>query len=262
MVAIVTSAAVVLALLSFVAPLYAQGEQLPSDPNWKPAGRVSRAADGKPDLSGVWWQGHDINFVSPVARGGPRQTFASLYQPWAAERAKTLSHKDDPALSCIPPVDGPQTSDIFQLAQTPKFLVYLQETFHGFRLIPTEPGRKHAEEAVPSFRGDSVGHWEGDTLVVDVTNFSPRNWIFYSVNGPPVFHSDALHVVERYRRTAQNALEVERTYDDPKVLARPWTRPKKVYALAPFDQIMEVVCTIDVTGSLMEAAGKENYGNK
>jgi hypothetical protein len=268
---IVASAVVVLALVTFAAPVGAQGEQPSLDQNSKPSGPVPRMPDGKPDLSGVWWQGHDFDFNPTGARNAPRaaaaprprvETYQSLYQPSVAEKAKALSDKDDPALYCIPTIDGPQTSDIFQLVQTPKLVVYLQETYHGFRLIPTEPGSKHSEEAPLAFRGDSVGRWEGDTLVVDVTNFNPRNWIFYAVNGPAAIHSDALHVVERYRRVAANALEVEKTYEDPKVLTRPWVRPKKVYALAPFGQIMEAVCTINATAVLMEAGAKENYGRK
>ena len=186
-------------------------------------------------------------------------SFASLYQKWAADKANALSDKDDPTLHCIPSVGGPPQTNIFQLVQTPTLVVLLQETFHGFRLIPTEPGRPHSELQPPAYWGDSVGRWEGDTLVVDVTNFNGRNWI--SPQGIVSFHSDALHVVERYRRTAANALEVEKTYDDPKVLTRPWV-DKRLYQLAPFDQVLEVMCTGTETAALMEAAAKENYGKK
>jgi hypothetical protein len=266
------------------APLNAQGIIMPTDPTFKPTGPVPRTADGHPDLSGVWWQGGDFNFggrgrnggqpqaaaargaapaggaapargQAPAAPAPRRVTWQSLYTPEYVAKAKPLSDKDDPSLYCIPEIDGPQQSDIFQLVQTPKFLIYLQETLHGFRIIPLD-GRPHSEEAPPAFRGDSTAHWEGDTLVVDVTNFNIRNWVFYGVNGPPSLHSDALHVVERYTRTAANALEVERTYTDPKALTQPWVRPKKVFMSAPFDRVMEVVCTINDTGALMNAAAK------
>jgi hypothetical protein len=102
-----------------------------------------------------------------------------------------------------------------------------------------------------------VGRWEGDTLVVDVTNFNDRNWI--ATQGIVSFHSDALHVTERYRRVATNAMEVEKTYDDPEVLVRPWV-DTRMYRLAPFDQVMEAMCTGTETAALMEAAAKENYG--
>jgi hypothetical protein len=256
---------IALALATFAAPAGARGQVL--DQNWKPEGPVPRTSDGKPDLSGVWWQGRDLsvtglNVGTPAAprTPAPGSTFASLYQPWAATKAKTLGDKDDPALYCIPSVDGPQMSNVFQIMQSPKLIAYLQETYHGFRLIPIEPGRKHNEEQPPAYRGDSVGRWEGDTLVVDVTNFTDKNWIF--AQGVVSFHSDALHITERYRRTAANALEVERTFDDPNVLTRPFNQPKKTFALAPFDQIMEALCTNVGTGPLMEAAAKENYGRK
>ena len=237
---------------------------MPVDPNYKPAGPVPRMPDGKPDLSGVWWQGADI--FNPgrgnLNRGGGGQRQGQIYQSLlrpevtARIKAQGLSDKDDPSLYCIPEIDGPQLSDVFQIVQNPKFVAYLQETFHGFRLIPLD-GRPHSEETPPAFRGESTGRWDGDTLVVDVTNFNTRNWVFYGVNGPPSIHSDALHVVERYRRTAGNTLEVERTYEDPKVLTRPYVRPKKVYMLAPFDRIMESVCTVNETGALMESAAKQ-----
>lgn len=254
--------AVVLILALFAASIHAQ------DAEWKPEGPVPRATDGRPDLTGVWWLGREPSLQDGRV-GSPRSgraptavpgsTFASLYQPWAGEKAKTLGDKDDPSLRCIPSVGGPPMTNIFQLVQTPKLVVLLQETFHGFRIIPTEPGRPHSELQPPAYWGDSVGRWEGDTLVVDVATFNDRNWI--STQGIVSFHSDALHVVERYRRTAANALEVQRTYDDPKVLIRPFVETKN-YRLAEFDQIMEAMCTNTDTAALMEVAAKENYGKK
>ena len=261
---ILAIAAVAVALPILAVPVSAQRQT----DDWKPAGPVPRAADGKPDLTGVWWLGREPGVVTaqlrepdsaPAPVPAPGSTFASLYQPWAMEKAKTLGDKDDPSLRCISSVGGPPQTNIFQLVQTPKWLVLLQETFHGFRLIPTQPGRGHSEEAAPGYWGDSVGRWEGDTLVVDVTNFNDRNWI--SPQGEISFHSDALHVIERYTRTAENALQVDKTYEDPKVLTRPWIS-KKTYRTAPFDQVMEAMCTNIETAALMEAAAKLNYGKK
>ncbi len=258
---VLAGAAAVLAVVLVTTSVSAQ------EAAWKPEGPVPHAADGKPDLTGVWWLGRE-----PALEGGrvgapggarpapvPGSPFGGLYQPWAAEKAKTLSDKDDPALRCIPSVGGPPQTNIIQLIQTPTWLVLLQETFHGFRLIPTHPGRAHSEEAAPGYWGDSVGRWDGDTLIVDVTNFNDRNWI--SPQGIVSFHSDALHVVERYRRVAANALQIDKTYEDPKVLTRPWV-DKRTYRLAPFDQVMEAMCTGTETAALMEAAAKQNYGQK
>jgi hypothetical protein len=242
------------------------------------AGPVPRLPDGHPDLSGVWWRGSDIGVrplgASPApaaARGAPPPaaarppSFTSLYQPWAVEKRKTLGDKDDPSLRCVPVAFGTLNVSLFgvgvvgQIVQTPKFVLMLTETYHGFRIIPTD-GRKHRDDVPPGFRGDSVGHWEGDTLVVDQTNFADSNWM--AAEGNVSFHSDALHIVERYRRVDGNTLEVDATVDDPKVLTGPWRVPTATLQLAPFDQIMEVGCTGTETAALMEAASKQNYGKK
>ena len=237
-----------------------------------PAGAVPRTADGHPDLSGVWWPGHD-NSVPPLgtpvnATPTPPQrpsSFTSLYQPWAMEKRKTLGDKDDPSLRCVPVAFGTLNVSLWglgflgQIVQTPKFVVMLTETYQSFRIIPTD-GRRHRDDVAPSFRGDSVGHWEGDTLVVDETNFADTNWMF--AEGNVSFHSDALHIVERYRRVDANTLEVEASVEDPKVLTGSWTVPKQTLLLAPFDQIMEVGCTGTETASLIDAAAKQNYGRK
>src|ERR1700730_9779544 len=133
----------------------------------------------------------------------------------------------------------------------------LTETYHSFRLIPTD-GRKHREDVPPSFRGDSVGRWDGDVLVVDATNFTDSNWM--GAEGNVSFHSDALHIVERYRRVDANSLEIEATVEDPKVLTKPWIVPKQTLQLAPFDQIMELACSGSDTQSLKDAAPPQNSG--
>jgi hypothetical protein len=244
-----------------------------------PAGPVPRTADGHPDLSGVWWPGNDLQVrplaaspapapapaASAAAPRPPRPSFASLYQPWAAEKARTLSDKDDPSLHCITAAFGTLNVSLYgmgvvgQIVQTSKFVVMLTETYHGFRLVPTD-GRKHRDDVAPSLRGDSIGWWEGDTLVVDQSNFTDTNWM--AAEGAVSFHSNALHIVERYRRVDANTLEVEATVEDPKVLTGPWIVPKQTLRLAPFDQIMEVGCTGTETAALMEAASKVNYGKK
>src|SRR5437870_7295516 len=146
-----------------------------------PAGPAPRLADGHPDLSGVWWPGRDLQVrplgnpppgAAPAAPPAPPRerppSFTSLYQPWAAERRQTLSDKDDPSLRCIPVAFGTVNVSLYglgflgQIVQTPKFVVMLTETYHSFRIIPTD-GRKHRDDVPPSYRGDSVGHWEGDT---------------------------------------------------------------------------------------------------
>jgi hypothetical protein len=238
----------------------------------KPGAGVPRTADGHPDLSGVWWRGADVGgrgFTGGgAARGGagkaaPPATFPSLYTPEAKAHAKTLSDKDDPTLGCMPTAFGTLNVSMFdvgavaQIVQTPKFVVLLTETYHGFQIIPTD-GRPHRDTQPPSFRGDAVGHWEGDTLVVDKTNFTDDTWI--TAEGRVSYHSDALHTIERYRRVDAKTLEIEATVEDSNVLTKPWVVPKQTLVLAPFDQIMELDCTGTQTKALMEGAAKENSG--
>jgi len=224
----------------------------------KPAPRLS---DGHPDLSGVWWGGADVGGrgFRGGARGTPTVPFTSLYQPWAAEKMKTLSDKDDPTLKCVPVAFGTLNVSLYsvgavgQIISTPKFVVMLQETFHGYQLIPVD-GRPHRDNVPPAYRGDSIGHWEGDTLVVDTTNYTDNTWMF--AEGRVSFHSDALHIVERYHRVDMNTLEIEATVEDPKVLTGPWKAPKATLTLAPFDMVMSLNCTGIETQSLMDGAAK------
>ena len=119
------------------------------------------------------------------------------------EKAKTLADKDDPSLRCMPVAFGTLNVSLYgmgfvgQIVQSPKFVVMLTETYHTFSIVPID-GRKHRDDVAASFQGDSVGRWEGDTLVVDSTNFTDSNWMH--AEGRVSFHSDALHIVERYRR--------------------------------------------------------------
>lgn len=266
------SAALAVGLLYSVAPmpLMAQATSAAAAPAEiaSSASRAPRMPDGHPDLSGVWWRGADIGGRGGPPLGGPRggrggapATFSSLYQSSAQAKAKTLRDKDDPSLGCVPTAFGTLNVSLFdvgavgQIVQSPKFVVMLTETYHGFQIIPTD-GRPHRDDVPPSYRGDAVGHWEGDTLVVDKTNFTDSNWI--SAEGRVSFHSDALHIIERYHRADANTLEVEATLEDPKVLTAPWTVPKQTLRLAPFDQIMQLNCSGAEVKDLIDAAQQDS----
>jgi hypothetical protein len=234
---------------------------------------VPRTADGHPDFSGVWWRGADVggrtasggSVTAPApARGGtPPATFPSLYTPEAAAKAKTLSDKDDPTLGCTNTAFGTLNVSLFdvgavgQIVQTPKFLIMLTETYNSFQIIPID-GRPRREAVPPSNRGDALGHWEGDTLVVEKTNFTDTSWIY--AEGRVSYHSDSLRIIERYRRVDANTLEIEATLEDPKVLTKSWVVPKQTLVLAPFDQIMELACSNE-TQSLMDGAAKQSGKN-
>lgn len=225
---------------------------------------VPRMPDGRPDLSGVWWGGADVGGPGfgrgQRAEGDPPPTFASLYQPWAADHAETLSDKDDPTLQCIPTAFGTlnvrlwDVGAVGQIVASPEFVVLLSETFHGYQIVPTD-GRPHRDFLPPSYRGDAVGHWEGDTFVIETTNFTDDTWI--SAEGRVSFHSDQLRVVERYTRPDANTLRIEATVYDPEVLREPWNVPAQTLQLAPFDQIMPLICSGTETQALMDAAAAE-----
>lgn len=231
------------------------------------AGPVPKMADGHPDLSGVWWSGGDLgspgygssNKIAGTGANGPKlPSYTDLYQPWAVEHAKTLKDKDDPTLQCRPTAFGTlsvrlwDVGTIGQIISTPGMMAFLQETFHGYQLIPTDGREPRA--VPPSFRGDAVGHWEGDTFVVETQNFTDDTWIF--AEGRVSFHSDEMRVLERYTRTDANTLVVEATVYDPKVLTAPWVVPVQTLTLAPFDQLLPLICTGVETQELMDAAAE------
>lgn len=246
------------------APLAAQ-----QGANAENASSVPRMPDGHPDLSGVWWGGADVG-GRPAGggrgrggpggrgRGGPPPvTFSSLYTPEAKEHAKTLSDKDDPTLTCTPTAFGTLNVSMWdvgavgQIVQTPKFVIMLTETYHGWQIIPFD-GRGHRDTVPPSNRGDAIGHWDGDTFVVDKTNFNDQTWI--SAEGRVSFHSDQLHVTERYRLLDKDTLQIEATLEDPKVLTKPWVVPTQTLKRAPFDQIMPLDCNSSDVKELIDAA--------
>jgi len=240
-----------------------------------PAGPAPKLSDGHPDLSGVWWGGADVGAArgrgargggrggAGGARGTPPPTFMSLYKPEFAAKTKQLGDKDDPTLRCVPTAFGTLNVSLWdvgavgQIVASPKMVVMLTETFHGFRVIPTD-GRTHRDDAPPAYRGDSVGRWDGDTFVVDTRNFTDNTWM--SAEGRVSPHSDQLHIIERYRRVDANTLEIEATVEDPEVLTGPWTAPKQTLVLAPFDRIMSLNCSGIETQALMDAAAKQGTG--
>ena len=107
-----------------------------------------------------------------------------------------------------------------QIVQGPGWVGLRNEMIHEARMIPTD-GRKHVSTAIRTYMGDSVGHWDAATLVVDTTNFNGRTGI--GANGRAIYHSDALHVVERFTRVDANTIQYEATVDDPKTWTRPFT---------------------------------------
>jgi hypothetical protein len=199
-----------------------------------------RTPDGHPDLNGVWHHFFGAGSVEKVsgnsfslaAIGGrpvgglalPQQPDPKPdYKPQYREKVKYLSEhqvEEDHTLHCQPP-GIPRMGPPHQIVQSPKQAVFLYADLTGnqWRTIPLD-GRTHSTgpDAGATNNGDSVGHWEGDTLVVDVTRLSDETWL--DDNG--LLHSDKLHVTERLRRVG-DTIEYSMTADDPVVLAKPWT---------------------------------------
>ena len=242
----------VFAALVIIASSIAIGAQAPAG--------VPRGADGKPDLTGVWqgssvrpgkWEdannglgvgGTGKDPSAPPSLGSQQViTEPAPYQPWAAARVLESFNKrgiDDPAALCLPPgVPRLVMVSLFpiEIVQTPKRIVFMYEYMNVFRSIPI--GEPHPTDLAPSYLGDSVGRWEGNTLVVDVTSFNDKTWL----TGTGTFHSEDLHVVERYTRVSKDRIDFEATLTDAKVLTRPWT-VRTTMMLREGTRVQEYVC--------------------
>ena len=125
----------------------------------------------------------------------------------------------------------------FQIFQTPQAIAMTFEWSLAYRLIHTN-GSKHPDSGLDSWMGDSRGHWEGDTLVVDVANNNDKTW--FDMAGD--FHSDALHVVERYRITDPDTIQYEAAIDDSKVFTKPWVIRLSLHRRIDRDRLFEYVC--------------------
>ena len=212
--------------------VYSQGRGAAAAANTPDGTPAPRAADGHADLSGVW----NKRLV---------QNTAAMAEPlpFTAEGLKAFNdvwNHIDPTSKCkFPGVPRVNTSPYpFQIVQLPDKVIFLYEYMHNFRVIYTD-GRTHRPTWEPSLLGDSIGKWDGDTLVIDTVNLTDRTWLDDHGNR----HSDALHVTERWRRVSANQLSYEETIDDPKFYTKPWT-VGWLMPLAPKDWvIMEYACT-------------------
>ena len=221
---------------------------------------VPRAGDGKPDLTGVWqpasmirgsWEaantgvgvgGSGKDPSAPVALGSTeRHGEGAPYQDWAAKKVlESFNNRDidDPTARCLPPgVPRLHSLGLFpmQIVQTPKQIIMLYEYMNVFRVIPMNA--THPDDAEPTYLGDSVAHWEGDTLVIDVTRFNDKTWLI----GGGTFHSENLRVVEKYTRVDKDRINYEATIEDPNVLTKPWVF-KSTMMLREGTRLREYVC--------------------
>ncbi len=210
---------------------------LPLTPDGKPdlSAPAPRSADGKPDLNGVWVVRNGNFFLTWDLK--PEEM-----RPWAAALYKQREanfRRDTDGIACLPP--GPKAAIgvgpfPIKILQTPGLTVILHEYDTMFRQIFTD-GRALPEDPNPTWMGYSVGHWEGDTLVVTTAGFNDRSTI--DLAGHP--HTEALRVTERFHRRDVGHLDVQITFDDPKAYTRAWTLPME-FGLVPDDDLMEYVC--------------------
>jgi hypothetical protein len=197
-----------------------------------PAGPAPRGAGGRADLSGVWNKRLVVNTAAAVD--------PLPFTPDGLKAFNDVWNHIDPTSRCIlPGVPRVNTSPYpMQIVQLPDKVVFLYEYMHNFRVIYTD-GRTHRKNWEPSLLGDSIGRWDGDTLVIDTVNLTDRTWLDDHGNR----HSDALHVIERWRRVDAATLSYEETIDDPKFYTKPWTVGWTM-PLAPADWVvMEYGCT-------------------
>ena len=223
----------------------------------QPAGSIPRLPDGKPDMTGVWGQdgfGGDYGLADLEA----------AYTPEARAQQEKLGEADDPLFRCLPygvPRVMLASPWPFQIVHRPGMMVVLTEYYHAYRLIPTDGG-PHAPDVLPTYFGDSAARWEGDTLVVDVIGFNGKTWLGDARDRPTPasrgvwIHSDAMHVVERWRLVDADTLEYRVVVEDPKMLTKPWTPPVITKKRQPFQKIGEGMCTDTTTYDLARQAGR------
>jgi hypothetical protein len=221
--------------------------------------RAPRSADGTPDLNGIWqalntahWdlQDHMARRPPVSALGAAFSVPPGLavvedneipYQPWALAKKKEHAEnwlKFDPEVKCFLP-GIPRATYMpypFQIVQTPTHLLFAYEFAGASRIVYLNT---KMETPIETWMGYSSGRWEGETLVIDVTGFNDQTWFDRAGN----FHSDELHVTERYTPISPDALQYDVTIEDPKVFTRAWKISMPLYRrLEKNAQLLEYNC--------------------
>jgi hypothetical protein len=209
-----------------------------------PSGSVPRTADGKPSLSGVW----EIPYVPDMSKNGraaPGATPAQIgpgalpFTAWGEQEFKNYDpSKFDYTAHCLPmgwtrQMNTPMPVEIMQ---EPNRIAILFEAWQTFKVIPTD-GRDHPKNVDETWMGNSVGRWEGDTLVIDTIGLNDKTRL--DTIGHP--HSNQLHVVEKLTRTDPMHIAYEVTVTDPKAYKEPFQN-KRVFTLKPDWELMEYSC--------------------
>jgi hypothetical protein len=195
-----------------------------------------RAADGHPDLTGLWQLGTEIGYAANITA----DLAAADIQPWASALSRKRLEdfgKDDPEITgCMP--GGPRhitRGGLTKIIQTPVVIVFLFEDLANRQIFLD--GRQMPKDPNPTWMGYSIGHWEGDTLVVETSGFNDRTWLDFA--GHP--HSEMLRMTERFRRTSFGRMELQVTLEDPTVYAKPLTVAASGN-FVPDTDLIEFVC--------------------
>ena len=225
------------------------------------AGAPGRADSNTPshDLTGVWRRSRRapdnkrkytvfelaLAFTTDEPAMTPwGKTRFEANKPSFGAHAVPYANSNDPDEQCFPP-GVPRVylerGEPFEILQTPGKVVMIFEYDHYVRQIFTD-GRQHPKEPVPSWMGDSIGRWDGDTLVVDTVGFNDKTWV--DMVGHP--HSEDMHVVERIRRGPHETLSIDLMIDDPKAYTKPWGG-HMIFDLKPDWSLGEMVCEDNMT---------------
>jgi hypothetical protein len=226
---------------------------LPRLPGGKPNldGPAPKTADGKPDLSGIWEPERtrpcppegcaDLPTSEQFFDIGWKLPGGLPYQPWARElkeQRRVNASLLDPHTRCLPigPVRQHTMPLLRKIIQSPGLLVILNERNMEYRQIFTD-GRPLPHDPQPSWSGYSVGHWEGDTLIVESAGFRDDLWL--DRNGSPM--TSAAKLTERFRRVKFGQLAIDVTVDDPKAYTKPWTARLNEF-IVPDTEMLDYVC--------------------
>jgi len=219
------------------------------------AARIPRTSQGHPDFSGIWQAlsgpEYDLEPHGPRKDAPPGEGIVDggtiPYTPAGLARRQAnfaARQASDPRLKCftLGVLRGTYSGEPFQIFQRPRDLTVMYQFGHPVRTIHTN-GTTHPGGHIDFWLGDSRARWEGDTLVVDVVDFNGETWLDRAGN----HHSDALHVVERWRYVDANTLEYRATLDDPQVYTRPWSLSVLLHRRRePHAQLIENYCyTLD-----------------
>jgi len=212
-------------------------------PGRGPAGPLPGPAHDPHDLNGVWnmrrgFGGNAYGRVPPEMTDWAKDQFKQIKSSNGGDY--TLEQTNDPVITkCYPPGTPRIYLQPFpwQIVKGDKEVLFIYEYDHTVRHVFTD-GRKHPEDVTPTYMGDSIGSWDGNTFVVDTVGFNDKTWL--DRVGHP--HSDQLHVVERFTRVNLNDLELDITMEDPKALVKPWD-VHLAFQLRPDWTLEEQVCT-------------------